>query len=107
MSYEDKCAKTFEWMKNWERAVKWVYSTDTESVGSEADLFTRYGQIHDNKVYKGPTTKLNPTTGESIDALIFNAVAVDKDISEVKDAVTAAGFTEAQLKQLYGIVDAE
>lgn len=107
MSYEDKCAKTFEWMKNWERAVKWVYSTDTESVGSEADLFTRYGQIHDNKVYKGPTTKLNPTTGESIDALIFDAVAVDKDISEVKDAVTAAGFTEAQLKQLYGIVDAE
>ena len=114
VTQEIRNQKLFEWYGNWEKAVKWVYSTDTDSVGSEADLFSSYA-LRNNKTYSKATTKFAPaegTNGTYTDALIFDAAPVSLSLDDVKAVVIKTelnpdGYTEKQLMDMFGVIDAE
>lgn len=153
LTQQQKNEYVFDKYKNWEKACIWVYSTDTEAVGPESDLYISYGEAQEPRmtyyttsrtfnprpyeqavefddsvtyyVYNSESNQFTRATTQPADAeafvqgtyyilipeytdvLIYDHDTLTKTESEITEAITAAGFTESQLKDRYGIVDTE
>ena len=95
-------------MSNYEKLCKWIWSTNTEMVDSNAEMYKTYGNTHGNMKYSGTTSVYNKNTKETLPALIYdshedNNIFLD-DVWNILQ--TEYDFTEADMKtQKFGTVD--
>lgn len=113
----------FDKMKNWEKLCKWVWSTSTNEVDSEEELYKVYAH-NINKYYVG-TTETHTYSNNRLtayDALVFSSIedpdprADGKGIKETitltqeeaLDALETYGITEIDLAtEIFGTKDEE
>lgn len=85
-----------EKMSNWEKAVAWVWSTCTENVKPEENIYDVYA-VANSLTYDRAVQKYDKETGSKLEALLFNPVTIIMD----KDTV------ENDLKQIFGYDDTD
>ena len=88
-----------EKMANYEKVCQWVWSTNTEMVDSDSEMYKTYGAKHGGMTYSGFTKVYNKATKETVDAVIYDSEEVSNIyLDEVWDTLqNDYGFTEGDM----------